>query len=388
MGTAVGTKRKMGQHMAMLAAQRWSRVNKIPAAVRKILRDAIENKTMKQVKGHLDTVGPTWYPTFKKLNSSGAHLLEAAVVFGLAYPDFVPKCIACGVELKAFKLKTCDSRECRTYLKQSALTEAAAKRTSEEREAIATKKVATMMRNHGVRSPMQIPGVAARAGRTTRSRTAEQKTASRAKRNETLRKGLGDNYEEIIQSRARSGVVKAYNERGDAILAKKMATMKSRYGAAHAMQVDHIRERAQRFRLKSVRLGRKTYKCQGYEPIVLKALHEAGYSITTSAHGIPYSDAQGAERRYYPDILAKTGSKRFIIEVKSEYTYKHALEHNPRKLFAGTARAKSCGADFVLIVVHPNSRFCYLAVNPRRVPTKDRLSKQVLAAWWYEQRGA
>jgi len=92
-------------------------------------------------------------------------------------------------------------------------------------------------------------------------------------------------------------------------------------------------------------------------------------------------DSAGKGRVYYPGILAKSGSKRLIVEVKSEYTYKHALEHNPNKLFAGTARAKECGADFVLIVVRPNSRFCYLTVNPRRVPTKDRLNKYVLNAW-------
>jgi len=88
---------------------------------------------------------------------------------------------------------------------------------------------------------------------------------------------------------------------------------------------------------------------QGYEPIVLKELENAGYKfheVLTSTQDMPkiMYFFNGAEHRYFPDFYIP--NENLIIEVKSEYTLQIDLEKNQKKFEA----TRSLGFDFRLEV--------------------------------------
>ena len=88
---------------------------------------------------------------------------------------------------------------------------------------------------------------------------------------------------------------------------------------------------------------------QGYEPIVLLELEEAGYkfdNIITDAELMPeiWYYFENKKKRYFPDFYIP--SENLIIEVKSDYTLQADFERNQKKFEA----TKSLGFDFRLEV--------------------------------------
>lgn len=111
--------------------------------------------------------------------------------------------------------------------------------------------------------------------------------------------------------------------------AKFVADMQARsvnaHGVAFAVQRPEIHERvmAGRYRIKTLELDGKQFKCQGYEPDALRILHKVGVPATRLSsfrvHGFKHG-----KRVYFPDLMVKswTGEKedRLYVEVKGLYT--------------------------------------------------------------------
>ena len=93
-------------------------------------------------------------------------------------------------------------------------------------------------------------------------------------------------------------------------------------------------------------------KLQGYEPKMAKFLEDRGYAINASRIMIPYLDRRGRQRYYYPDILAKKGDRKLVVEVKSIYTASGCAP----KFKAAKAYCDERGYEYVLVVLFGNNR--------------------------------
>lgn len=122
-------------------------------------------------------------------------------------------------------------------------------------------------------------------------------------------------------SRTKRGYSK---EKLRAINSKREQTCLQRYGVTHTSQdpevFDRILQRCHQ--LKTVDIQGVTYKCRGYEPDAIRYLLEVkGMDRVRSIKmpAIRYT-LDGREHRYYPDLFAKKGERKMLIEVKSVYT--------------------------------------------------------------------
>lgn len=121
--------------------------------------------------------------------------------------------------------------------------------------------------------------------------------------------------------------------------AKFRATCQARYGVDYPMQSQEIFEKMMISSERNVpyKLGKRMVFVQGYEPWGLDHLLENGTKakhilVGTDIPPVPYK-FQGSTRNYFPDIYIV--SEHRIIEVKSDFSYQHALKQN-------LAKARAC----------------------------------------------
>ena len=102
------------------------------------------------------------------------------------------------------------------------------------------------------------------------------------------------------------------------VTSNRMRSMQIKYGDEWRI-LSHTRLSNSRYKYKEIKLGKKIFKCQGYEPVVLRYLFDRGVDlkgVLLSKVAFPY---HRKERRhvYLPDIVFPDG---MVIEVKSSYT--------------------------------------------------------------------
>lgn len=93
----------------------------------------------------------------------------------------------------------------------------------------------------------------------------------------------------------------------------------------------------------------KTHKLQGYEPRAIKVLNQMNNveEIVSGVRELPvirYNAKDGKRRRYYPDLLVRTGKCEHLIEVKSLWTLKE--ESVIRKAKAATEYMRELGGHY------------------------------------------
>jgi hypothetical protein len=82
-------------------------------------------------------------------------------------------------------------------------------------------------------------------------------------------------------------------------------------------------------------------RLQGYEPMALRILENEGYKVWRPSTVVLYSDGL-RNRRYYPDLAARRGNTKLMVEVKSPYTIRGCS----KKLEAAYRDCSSRNIDF------------------------------------------
>lgn len=108
----------------------------------------------------------------------------------------------------------------------------------------------------------------------------------------------------------------------------------------------------------------RTLRLQGYEPKVAALMEEHGWKIAEAHFPLEYIDVGGRQRHYFPDLLAKRGNRRLLVEVKSTYTLMSQLGTVVAKSRVGVQWAEQNSADYLVVVWHKDD--CRIARNPIR----------------------
>ena len=119
---------------------------------------------------------------------------------------------------------------------------------------------------------------------------------------------------------------------------RQKEAMVKKYGVENALHVPHLFEKLQRtsFKWKNYKLpSKRIIEVQGFEMFALDELFQMGYHEKHIKCGkgvsLPIINYvfQNKNKKYYPDIYIP--KEKFIIEVKSNYTYKLHLDQNLAK---------------------------------------------------------
>lgn len=270
-------------------------------------------------------------------------------------------------------------------------------------EEVRQRRTLTCLKKYGVENPMSNLFIAKKSAQAIRNRPSEQKLEHQRKIAETVRERYGaDNVlksdwfvksnfmlkkygvshaSQREESREKSkktcldryGV--PYATQTNEVKAKVVSTCQRKYGTNCSMQNRSVLDKAlkSRYRFVDVKIGRKTLSLQGYEPATAKLLHSKGYEVDIPDFSIAYK-FDDVSRRYYADLVAVSGSHRFLVEVKSSFTLRSDLEKNLAKfraanrycrlngmIFAVTISAR--GQDEPRIVLNPTKRKLLLALS-------------------------
>lgn len=135
---------------------------------------------------------------------------------------------------------------------------------------------------------------------------------------------------EEIKSRMRESLLFKHgvtnNMQRPEVIAACARTWKRNYEFGHALRDPAIFRRVLMagYKKHSVTILGKTLQVQGYEPQVLKEMEPFLSRITVDPAKMPvlfYTNADGVQRRYYPDALLQLKSGlNILLEVKSPYT--------------------------------------------------------------------
>jgi hypothetical protein len=136
---------------------------------------------------------------------------------------------------------------------------------------------------------------------------------------------------------------------------RRAKTMMRRYGVEHALQNREIFEKNLKsaYNYKDYKLGRKTIKVQGFEPLALDYIineknikpYEIVCGFNSAIPSISY-EYRGTLRVYHPDIFIP--HLNMLIEVKSDFTYQYAKRLNKIK----RAACKALGYRFVFLIMN------------------------------------
>jgi len=126
----------------------------------------------------------------------------------------------------------------------------------------------------------------------------------------------------------------------DEYKSKSISTCQRKYGVEYPMQHPEILLKSQKSAYKRKEYIWKTGEIsmvQGYEPIVLKELEDAGYTyqeVLTAPKDMPYIEYIFEDKKhvYFPDFYIPKENR--IIEVKSEYTLEKEWDKNQEKFKA------------------------------------------------------
>ena len=148
------------------------------------------------------------------------------------------------------------------------------------------------------------------------------------------------------------------------VIAKKKATMLARYGVEYALQDPRKFDKMvlNSYRTKKFQLNGKTVLLQGYEPQAIEWLLantkikecDLVCGVGVKRPAIPYISKSGHTCIYHPDIFIPRYN--LIVEVKSRYTYNHALDKNLRKRAACEAQ----GFKFRFLVMNGDGSRCHV----------------------------
>lgn len=193
----------------------------------------------------------------------------------------------------------------------------------------------SLQRNFGVDNPMKSKMIAKKTSETRKNYSDKQKQQYLDKRSKTnLKKyGIENPFEDTTRLKN---------------------IMIEKYGVANIAQVAEFQDKrdcAVKSKMKKYfwKSGEETH-LQGYEPIVLKELEEAGYTyseVLTKKSDMPeiwYIGEDDNKHRYYPDFYIPSENK--VIEVKSEYTMLVDFHKNLLK----AQSTKELGFDYKLEV--------------------------------------
>jgi Holliday junction resolvase/Zn finger protein HypA/HybF involved in hydrogenase expression len=363
-------------------AQKWAIQNKLDHKITLIIRNAIENKNLVYIRSILRDAGYTEFVNLLR-DELGVAYKEAKVgrwtipdgtLLGLAYPKKLLKCEHCKVPVNRIGLKYCSPKCEKESDKYERAGNTISLRRRDESPTVSASRqrntVKTNMQKYGVSNPMQNVSIKKKVIKALAARTEEQRKESRSK----FRKTLAENFDldylpksvmdvPDIKKRAMRKHKQSLKERGAEIQKRKEETMIQKYGVRHQIYIDSVRDKINKFRRKRITLNGVEYLYQGYENYVLKDLISRGYKVSTKSIPIKYKQ-NGKSKIYYPDIIARKGNKKLLIEVKSTYTFKWTCHNQPRKLFAGTKWAIARSADFLVIVVNPNKCKMLIFKNP------------------------
>ena len=130
--------------------------------------------------------------------------------------------------------------------------------------------------------------------------------------------------------------------------------------------------------LKTVKIGRESFRVRGYEGKALKYLHEEKSvpikALRVSAdHELPtiHYTHGGRPRWYFPDIMIETKKRKILIEVKSIYTIARSLKQE--KQVIAKFKAANEQHEFWLLLIHQKQ--FVLIKNPARYTVAQILSK-------------
>ena len=240
--------------------------------------------------------------TFSKLRAfSLPRKITIKGVFDLLYPDFEPVCGHCGKPTvwENGKYQQWCNRSCATKnthergaIKQAVQVKYGVDNVS-QLSSVKRRKVATCQQNFGVDHPQQ--------SKTVRATTIK-----------AVRKMYGvDNVSGLPH-----------------VQAKRESTNLDRHGVANAMHNPAIFAKTMynAHRIKSEKIGGKTFKYMGYENVFIRYLvNTLGVpvsDITTRESEIPriaYLN-EGRPATYYPDVKFTYEGRTWVVEVKSEWT--------------------------------------------------------------------
>lgn len=212
-----------------------------------------------------------------------------------------------------------------------------------QNEEIKQKIIKTNLKNYGVENPML-------------SETVKQNMKHNCKE----KYGVESTFQlETTKSKIKDTMIEKYGVKNptqsNIIRKKKSEKLYEKFGVNHTTQLESTKNKIKETNLKKFGIEhsglsnngfkRKQYKwstgeiswVQGYEPIVLKELDDAGYTfeeILTEPSKMPKINYEydGKIHRYYPDIYIP--KENMIIEVKSDYTFNFDLERNNAKFDA------------------------------------------------------
>lgn len=370
---------KAQRYSEFVKAQKWAKKNPLNAKERKLLRHVVDTKVQKALKSELSSV-PDLYVRLlavfgQKRGARKGVSVSSAALQGLAYPSIVYFCEICGQSIKLLGATYC-SKKCdhkgRYEKSGKALSKKRAQETEQEKKKRAEAARVTSLANWGVENPMKSAKVQKRASDAFKARTTEQKIATREKTQNTLSKKFGSEVTNsmdvpYIRTKAKKNLRKAYAERNEEIQALRKENSLREHGVTHHIHRKEIRDRIQRYQRKTTTIGGVKYTYQGFEDHLIRYLHERAFRVTVNASGIDYVDDKGKARKYYPDMYAKVGDTKLVLEVKSTYTFSWTKRTCPEKFWAGTYWSQSRGADYVVAIIKPGSGKMLLFVNPKRL---------------------
>lgn len=322
-----------------------------------LVKNRIEARKARQVPALIEEHQPELNVRIRKLIPRGSYPLDVLIkLFDLHW--FCPVCQN-ETNIRKGKPITC-SKECTKVAVGASISASRQRETAEQLAARTAKIKASKKKAFGENWTMVI---SARTEATKAKMSPEQKRAVFTKAMDTLAKKLGvDKINSVYDVPGlREQMTKSHKAAIPRMLKNKEKTMMERYGVRHQAHTAEFHEN--RFDKKTLRLGGKSYTYQGFEAHVLRALHKANFVFATSCPGIPYTK-DGEDRMYFPDIHARHGKRRFVIEVKSTYTFKWTRTNMIEKFFAGTQWCKARGADYVIVVVHPKTGKAAFFTNP------------------------
>ena len=165
---------------------------------------------------------------------------------------------------------------------------------------------------------------------------------------------------------------------------KRRITMSERYG--DNWRVDFWKKlSAARYKRKEVVINRKHFICQGYEPIVLQWLVDKGIPVskirTNSSRMFTYEEYDDT-KDYIPDIVVKTETSRWIIEVKCDFTLGLCKNKSAKSWWLKTKRKSKgvyeAGENFYLVVANSN-QVIHVVKNPHLYTRSEMLIKHTKA---------
>lgn len=311
---------------------------------------------------HLKTLAPNYYV------GKRASILNTDEVYAFVYPKLENKCQVCGTLVGYNKWRD------RGWYKGCSVSHGTIIAMQGARE--------RWLDETGVDNPMKLDSV-----------------------KETLRDSVLQKYgvdnplkDTKVKAKVRKTMKKRYgvshvSELPDILERRKQGSIK-KHGVEHPMQISEIKDKMMNnrdanpdnykssyaYKLIKDRFG-KTHRVQGYETRAIeffsrkKGMTRNVTEIISGSANVPryrYKSVHGTTHNYYPDLLVKSKSGEYVVEVKSDYTLNNNLDNNLRKFATAIRSCKRVNRTFVLLVYYQNDVDPTVLVNPTKSDLKSK----------------